>query len=374
MQIKRSQKTIIAALIAFLAMFLIFELFLSRAEMIVRLIYWLIAIIALEIFTLSTIGLKTDKSILRFSTTRLVVLHFLLIGILLFVVGSFVGMHKVEFSWISIPIFGFIIAIELFRYTLLANHRERWELIAAFIALSTLISFTTVVDFTTFMQTSTPIVVIITTLCGILATELICTYFSLRISLIPATIYHVIIVMAPLIIPYQPQLGGALSLIFTIATPLLCFILVLHHEKYSERHVKKARRFSISFLTIPIIVILAAYAVIISGITPYRMIAIASNSMKPTISRGDALIYRSDVDIKTDDIIVFKRGNEIIAHRVMEVVKQRSGTYYRTKGDNANNADLYLVDPESVLGRVEIVNYYVGYPTILLNEAFSREE
>ena len=374
MQIKRSQKTIIVTLIAFLAMFLIFELFLSRAEMIVRLIYWLIAIIALEIFTLSTIGFKTDKSILRFSTTRLVVLHFLLIGILLFVVGSFVGMHKVEFSWISIPIFGFIIAIELFRYTLLANHRERWELIAAFIALSTLISFTTVVDFTTFMQSSTPIVVIITTLCGILATELICTYFSLRISLIPAIIYHVIIVMAPLIIPYQPQLGGALSLIFTIATPLLCFILVLHHEKYSERHIKKARRFSISFLTIPIIVILAAYAVIISGITPYRMIAIASNSMKPTISRGDALIYRSDVDIKTDDIIVFKRGNEIIAHRVTEVVKQRSGTYYRTKGDYAGNADLYLVDPESVLGRVEIVNYYVGYPTILLNEAFSREE
>lgn len=374
MQIKRSQKTIIVTLIAFLAMFLIFELFLSRAEMIVRLIYWLIAIIALEIFTLSTIGFKTDKSILRFSTTRLVVLHFLLIGILLFVVGSFVGMHKVEFSWISIPIFGFIIAIELFRYTLLANHRERWELIAAFIALSTLISFTTVVDFTTFMQSSTPIVVIITTLCGILATELICTYFSLRISQIPAIIYHVIIVMAPLIIPYQPQLGGALSLIFTIATPLLCFILVLHHEKYSERHIKKARRFSISFLTIPIIVILAAYAVIISGITPYRMIAIASNSMKPTISRGDALIYRSDVDIKTDDIIVFKRGNEIIAHRVTEVVKQRSGTYYRTKGDNAGNADLYLVDPESVLGRVEIVNYYVGYPTILLNEAFSREE
>lgn len=374
MQIKRSQKTIIVTLIAFLAMFLIFELFLSRAEMIVRLIYWLIAIIALEIFTLSTIGFKTDKSILRFSTTRLVVLHFLLIGILLFVVGSFVGMHKVEFSWISIPIFGFIIAIELFRYTLLANHRERWELIAAFIALSTLISFTTVVDFTTFMQSSTPIVVIITTLCGILATELICTYFSLRISLIPAIIYHVIIVMAPLIIPYQPQLGGALSLIFTIATPLLCFILVLHHEKYSERHIKKARRFSISFLTIPIIVILAAYAVIISGITPYRMIAIASNSMKPTISRGDALIYLSDVDIKTDDIIVFKRGNEIIAHRVTEVVKQRSGTYYRTKGDNAGNADLYLVDPESVLGRVEIVNYYVGYPTILLNEAFSREE
>lgn len=374
MQIKRSQKTIIATLIAFLAMFLIFELFLSRAEMIVRLIYWLIAIIALEIFTLSTIGFKTDKSILRFSTTRLVVLHFLLIGILLFVVGSFVGMHKVEFSWISIPIFGFIITIELFRYTLLANHRERWELIAAFIALSTLISFTTVVDFTTFMQSSTPIVVIITTLCGILATELICTYFSLRISLIPAIIYHAIIVMAPLIIPYQPQLGGALSLIFTIATPLLCFILVLHHEKYSERHIKKARRFSISFLTIPIIVILAAYVVIISGITPHRMIAIASNSMKPTISRGDALIYRSDVDIKTDDIIVFKRGNEIIAHRVTEVVEQRSGTYYRTKGDNASNADLYLVDPESVLGRVEIVNYYVGYPTILLNEAFSREE
>ena len=374
MQIKRSQKTIIATLIAFLAMFLIFELFLSRAEMIVRLIYWLIAIIALEVFTLSTIGFKTDKSILRFSTTRLVALHFLLIGILLFVVGSFVGMHKVEFSWISIPIFGFIIAIELFRYTLLANHRERWELIAAFIALSSLISFTTVVDFTTFMQSPTPIVVIITTLCGILATELICTYFSLRISLIPAIIYHVIIVMAPLIIPYQPQLGGVLSLIFTIATPLLCFILVLHHEKYSERHVKKAKRFSISFLTIPIIVILAAYAVIISGITPYRMIAIASNSMKPTISRGDALIYRSDVDIKTDDIIVFKRGNEIIAHRVTEVVKQRSGTYYRTKGDNAGNADLYLVDPESVLGRVEIVNYYVGYPTILLNEAFSREE
>ena len=374
MQIKRSQKTIIAILIAFLAMFLVFELFLARAEMIVRLIYWLIALVALEIFALSTIGYKTDKNILRFSTSRLVVLYFLLISILLLLVGSFVGMQKVELSWIAVPIFGFIVAIELFRYTLLANHRERWELIAAFIALSTLISFTTVVNITTITQTNSPIVVIITTFLGILATELICSYFSLRISLIPAIIYHTIIVMAPLIIPYQPHLGGALSLIFTIATPLLCFILVLHHEKYSERHIKKARRFSISFLTIPIIVILAAYAVLISGITPYRIVAIASNSMRPQISRGDALIYRADVDIKEGDVIVFKRGNEIIAHRVEKIVEQRSGTYYRTKGDNVDSADDYLVDPGNVLGRVEVVNYYVGYPTILLNEAFGREE
>jgi signal peptidase len=80
------------------------------------------------------------------------------------------------------------------------------------------------------------------------------------------------------------------------------------------------------------------------------------------------------VDIKEGDVIVFKRGNEIIAHRVEEIVEQRSGTYYRTKGDNADSADDYLVDPGNVLGRVEVVNYYVGYPTILLNEAFGREE
>ena len=147
-------------------MFLVFELFLARAEMIVRLIYWLIALVALEIFALSTIGYKTDKNILRFSTSRLVVLYFLLIGILLLLVGSFVGIQKVELSWIAVPIFGFIVAIELFRYTLLANHRERWELIAAFIALSTLISFTTVVNITTITQTNSPIVVIITTFLG----------------------------------------------------------------------------------------------------------------------------------------------------------------------------------------------------------------
>ena len=55
------------------------------------------------------------------------------------------------------------------------------------------------------------------------------------------------------------------------------------------------------------------------GLFTYKPIAIISNSMSPTLNRGDIVIYKKEKNINSSDIIVFKHENEIIVHRVVAI-------------------------------------------------------
>ena len=373
MQIKRSHKTIIAVEIAFLAMFLISGLLIG-AEIELRLIYWVVALAILASFSVWTLGFRQDNNYLRGPISRLVLCIFAFVGLLLLVVGTFVGINFVEFHWSALLFAAFALSLELFRYALLANHRENRKLNVYFVLISVAVQFITVVNFTTLYTTGLQNVVIFTTLLPIVANEVVCHALSLRVSVIPAIIYRLGIVLAPQILPYQPNLGPTLQFIFALATPIIAFLLISHHLAFAERHHKRARHFSITFFTAPIILILAAYAVLASGLAPLQMISIASNSMLPTFARGDAVIFSKNSEIRPNDILVFKRGNQTIVHRVIEIVDEHGERYYRTQGDANPQPDDYLVNAADVLGRVEIVYHYVGYPALLINEAFQAEE
>ena len=105
------------------------------------------------------------------------------------------------------------------------------------------------------------------------------------------------------------------------------------------------------------------------------MIAIMSNSMSPTYRRGDAIIY-NEVDtseLKVDDILAFQKDGIVVTHRIVKVWKQGNTYYYTTKGDNNNTEDSFKPREENVLGRVEYVFKYIGYPTVIINEFFGKE-
>ena len=131
---------------------------------------------------------------------------------------------------------------------------------------------------------------------------------------------------------------------------------------------------NISFITIPAMICLGIIIILASGISKYRMIAIASNSMVPIYAKGDTLIFEK-IDkklLQDDDIIVFKKDNILVAHRIIKTKEVSSKLYFYTKGDANNSADAEMVNEDDVLGIVRRVVKYIGFPTVWLNELFRR--
>lgn len=107
--------------------------------------------------------------------------------------------------------------------------------------------------------------------------------------------------------------------------------------------------------------------------TDMPIVAVESNSMVPTFSKGDILILQGVKEPKEADIIVFSvpgRSTPIV-HRV--VGKNPDGTY-QTKGD-ANFGQLQFeksIKPEQIKGKVIYVIPLLGWVKIGLSEILTK--
>ncbi|MEM2393653.1 MAG: signal peptidase I [Candidatus Bathyarchaeia archaeon] len=99
--------------------------------------------------------------------------------------------------------------------------------------------------------------------------------------------------------------------------------------------------------------------------TEYPALAVASGSMLPTLNIGDLIIVQKvspaevHADPLTGDILVYKRGNELIVHRAVEIKRINDVYWFTTRGDNN-----YLNDPAwpetALVGKVVARIPYVG--------------
>ena len=77
------------------------------------------------------------------------------------------------------------------------------------------------------------------------------------------------------------------------------------------------------------------------------MFEVQTGSMKDAINPGDMIVVKNEPDIKLNDIITYKEGNEFITHRVIEVYNET----YVTQGD-ANNTKDKPITKSQVVGKV----------------------
>lgn len=108
--------------------------------------------------------------------------------------------------------------------------------------------------------------------------------------------------------------------------------------------------------------------------TPYPALAVASGSMLPTLNIGDLIIVQkidpaqinADPNGLTGDILVYKRGNELIVHRAVKIEPKNDVYYITTRGDNSG-----IDDPAwpstSLVGKVIARIPYVGNLPLFLH-------
>ena len=79
----------------------------------------------------------------------------------------------------------------------------------------------------------------------------------------------------------------------------------------------------------------------------YAVFEVVSDSMAPSIYKNDIIVVKITKEVKSDDIITYKDGENFITHRVIDI----QGNYYITRGD-ANNSKDDPVMQTAILGKV----------------------
>ncbi len=127
-----------------------------------------------------------------------------------------------------------------------------------------------------------------------------------------------------------------------------------------------------------VLIILAGFTFYIRGNPP--LMAVASNSMQPTISRGDLILIRekSAYELQEGNIVVFDVPSAIqeqyhyppiIAHRIIRVTTSGTGIALRTKGDNTGE-DPFTVRGEDLKGQVSNRIPYLGFPLLFMQSDY----
>jgi signal peptidase len=107
------------------------------------------------------------------------------------------------------------------------------------------------------------------------------------------------------------------------------------------------------------------------------MVVVISDSMKPTINKGDLLFVqgRDPEDIEEGDIIVFDAHDlwsgapdEPIVHRVVDIHKHDGKFYFNTKGDNNAKRDEEPIPGHRVKGVVCGRVPYIGWIKIVMTD------
>lgn len=85
----------------------------------------------------------------------------------------------------------------------------------------------------------------------------------------------------------------------------------------------------------------------------YGIAIIKSGSMTPTLGVGSIAVLAEKDTYQDGQIITFTRpGNQVITHRIIEVLGAGDSVRYRVQGDVNNAPDATLVEHEHVLGKV----------------------
>ena len=104
-----------------------------------------------------------------------------------------------------------------------------------------------------------------------------------------------------------------------------------------------------------------------SKIFGYYMYDVLTDSMSGTIEPGDVILCKAVEDVnelKEGDIITFKapNGNYNETHRIIEIARNEDGSikYFKTKGDNAKEADSWELNPENVKAKYVKKSVFIG--------------
>ena len=372
---------ILLALMAYVILYktFVFQNYMKYSEIITA--SFLVLLLGISI---KFLGFRRDKdTVLSKNVLRVVIFYLVLVFFVMYGLGILVGFLKNAYSRNLFNMFDnifapivIIIVTELLRYVVVWANKDKKIVIILFtmllIALETVTSIRTI-DFTDFAAIFN---VIATVILPIVFKNILLTYLTSNVGFKAPIIYRLVMDIYLFIVPIVPNLGDYLNSMILISLPILIYISSF--SMIDDRITRPEPVFNknnFTMLDIPVTIILVVLIALISGFFPLYMIGIGSDSMAPTIHKGDAVVLQKvgkDDKLKKGDTIAYARGKLIIVHRIMEVRKNEDKkTYYITKGDANNGNDPREVYQNQVKGVVKFKIPIIAWPTVWLTELFN---
>lgn len=112
----------------------------------------------------------------------------------------------------------------------------------------------------------------------------------------------------------------------------------------------------LGILIIIVIIILSVCIIrnrnIICEKLPLRILIVKSNSMYPTLQKGDIILIKKYNNYKNGEIITYDyEGNYLVTHRIIE----KNNNFFITKGDNNNSKDDNFIQLDNIKGKVILI-------------------
>lgn len=331
---------------------------------------------------LAFFGIKRDKNYLKGTSIRIVIIALMLFLLIIYGLGLVLGfnrgfVYKDIASFIKSIIFIVLLTIEIefIRYIIAKNSFQNKKMLIVFTILSVFFNVFLELNMSTLVDKDDKFIFLCTVIFPIIANEALCSFMTYKTGLLPSLIYKLTLSLYIYLLPIVPNLGDYLYSVINVIVPYLIYNklnkLIIKFDKEKEKLSKINRNIFI----IPSIVLLIILIILISGISKYKLIAIATNSMQPSYGRGDAIVYEKIKvkDFKVGDILAYQKDDIVVTHRIIKVWKKGNEYSFVTKGDNNNTEDYYMPKSSDVLGKVRFSLKYIGYPTVLINEYFGKE-
>lgn len=203
--------------------------------------------------------------------------------------------------------------------------------------------------------------------------NLFLNYISKKYGYEPCIWYRLLMDLYIFIIPIRPDIDNFIEAVLLLVFPYILYTVITELTEKKKTKMSKSKK---KFNAVNIVegFIIAVVVMLVSCEFKYSMIAIGSESMTGVINKGDAVIYErynTKSSIKNGQIIIFKKNNMKIVHRVVKVYPVTGGgEVYQTKGDANKDNDNWLVSQEDVIGKVNLRVLWIAWPSVLLNEIF----
>lgn len=337
------------------------------------------------VLTLSIIflGFRKDKAtILSKNVFKVVIFYLILAFFVMYGLGLIVGFLKNAYSRSFLNIFDNIFApvliillVELIRYVVISANKDKKPLVIIFTII--LIAFEMATTIRSFDVTDLAVTFNITAtmILPIIFKNLVLSYLTYNVGYKSPLVYRLVMDIYLFVVPIIPSLGDYVNSMILISLPILIYIstfsMIDDAEKRAEPVFKKK---TFTIWDIPVAIVLITLIALISGFFPHYMIGIGSESMKPVIRKGDAVILEKVNDktnLKKGDIIAYNNGKLIIVHRIKEIEGTGKNTAYTMKGDANNGNDPRKVSRSQIKGIVKFKIPYIAWPTVWLTELFN---
>ena len=378
----RSIKTsfILLLLTAYIVLYklFIFQNYMKYSEVIT--VSFLAVTLALSILLL---GFRRDKTtVLGKNVFRIVLFYLVLAFFIMYGLGLFVGFLKNAYSTNLLNIFDnifppilIILLVEFIRYTVINANKDKKTVPVILTILLIVFEIVTTVRAIDFSELSVVFNITATIILPSIFKNILLSYLTYHIGYKIPIFYRLIMDVYMFIVPIIPSLGDYVNSMILISLPILIYISTF---SMIDDRVNKAEplfnKRTFTIWDIPVAIVLITLIALISGFFPHYMIGIGSDSMKPTISKGDAVILEKvneKTNLKKGDIIAYSNGKLIIVHRIKEVKGVGKKATYVLKGDANNGNDPRDVNRSQIKGIVKIKIPVIAWPTVWLTELFN---